>query len=154
MYVNIRSWMSLIMNLIGPELLSYLPLNSKIGHIWLRLHPNICKYWPISTKLGHNIYTHKVSDEFDYRTNRIRTYGVICPWIWKNCWILLCLHFSIYKYLPISTKLGQNVYDHKISEDFNYGCNRTRTLRVMYPWIRKFSIFDFVYTLASTNINH
>ena len=28
---------------------------------------------PISTKLGHNIYTHKVSDEFNYRADRIRT---------------------------------------------------------------------------------
>ena len=32
----------------------------------------------------------------------------------KNCYISLCLHFSIYKYQPISTKLGQNIYDHKI----------------------------------------
>ena len=32
---------------------------------------------PISTKLGHNIYAHKVSDEFDYRSNRIRTSRVI-----------------------------------------------------------------------------
>ena len=32
----------------------------------------------------------------------------------KNCYISLCLHSSIYKYQPISTKLGQNIYDHKI----------------------------------------
>ena len=25
-----------------------------------------------------------------------------------------CLHFIIYKYSPISTKLGQNVCDHKV----------------------------------------
>ena len=40
-----------------------------------------------------------------------------------------------------------------ISDDFDYGCNQTRTLRVIYPRIRKFSIFDFVYTLASANID-
>ena len=31
-----------------------------------------------------------------------------------------CLHSSIYKYRSISTKLGQNVYDHKILDEFNY----------------------------------
>ena len=39
-----------------------------------------------------------------------------------------CLHSSIYKYKPISTKLGQSVYDHKISDEFCYGTNRTRTV--------------------------
>ena len=33
----------------------------------------------------------------------------------KNCYISLCLHSSIYKYQPISTKLGQNMDDHKMS---------------------------------------
>ena len=42
-----------------------------------------------------------------------------------------CLHSSIYKYQPISIKLSQNVYDHKILDEFDYGSNRTRTLRVM-----------------------
>ena len=34
----------------------------------------------------------------------------------------------IYKYEPISTKLGQSVYDHKISYEFDYGTNRMRTV--------------------------
>ena len=34
----------------------------------------------------------------------------------------------IYKYGPISTELGQNVYDYKISDEFDYGSNRTRTV--------------------------
>ena len=42
--------------------------------------------------------------------------------------------------------------DHKISDEFDYGSNRTRTVWVICPWIRKFTIFDFVYTLASANI--
>ena len=33
MYVIIRPWMSVIMNLIGPDCPSYLPLNLKICHI-------------------------------------------------------------------------------------------------------------------------
>ena len=38
------------------------------------------------------------------------------------------VHSSIYKYKPISTKLGQNEYDHKISDDFDCGCNQTSYL--------------------------
>ena len=34
----------------------------------------------------------------------------------------------IYKYRPISTKLGQNVCDHKMSDEFDYGFNRSRTV--------------------------
>ena len=30
----------------------------------------------------------------------------------------------VYKYLPINTKLGQNVCDYKISDEFDYGSNR------------------------------
>ena len=59
----------------------------------------------------------------------------------------------IYKYWPISAKLGQNVCDHKILDEFDYGFNRNRTFRVICRWIRKFAIFDFVYTLASANID-
>ena len=40
---------------------------------------------------------------------------------------------SIYKYQPISTKLGQNFYDHKISDELDYGSNRTRTSGVICP---------------------
>ena len=39
------------------------------------------------------------------------------------------------------------------SNEFNYGSNRTRTVWVICPWIRKFAIFDFVYTVASANID-
>ena len=33
----------------------------------------------------------------------------------------VCLLFSIYKYKPINTRLGHNVYEHKISDEFDYG---------------------------------
>ena len=38
-------------------------------------------------------------------------------------------------------------------DEFYYGTNLTRTVRVICPWIRKFAIFDFVNTLASANID-
>ena len=63
MYMTIRSQMSSMMDLVGPELFELSALNSKICHIWQCLHSSICKYWPISTNLCHNIYVHKVSDE-------------------------------------------------------------------------------------------
>ena len=44
-----------------------------------------------------------------------------------------CSHSSIYKYLSISTKLGPNVHDHKSSDEFDYGTNRTRTDQVVCP---------------------
>ena len=44
-----------------------------------------------------------------------------------------CLHSNTYKYEPFSTKLGQNVCDHKISDEFDYGFDWTRTVRVIYP---------------------
>ena len=37
--------------------------------------------------------------------------------------------------------------------EIDYGTNRTRIVRVICPWIRKFAIFDFVNTLASANID-
>ena len=43
--------------------------------------------------------------------------------------------------------------DYKVSDELDCGSNRTRTVRVICPWIRKFAIFDFVYTLASANID-
>ena len=49
--------------------------------------------------------------------------------------------------------LVKNVSDLKISYEFYYGSNRTRTVWVICPWILKFAIFDFVYTLASANID-
>ena len=51
----------------------------------------------------------------------------------KNCYISLCLHSSIYKYHPISTKLSQNIYDHKIPDEFDFGSNRTRATGVICP---------------------
>ena len=53
----------------------------------------------------------------------------------------------------MDTKLGQNIHDHKISHEFDYGCNQIRMTAVICPWIRKIAIFDFVYTMASTTIN-
>ena len=41
--------------------------------------------------------------------------------------------YSICKYKPISTKPGHNIYDHNISDEFNYDYNRFRTSKVICP---------------------
>ena len=72
--------MSLIMDLIRPELyeLSALevdnfPYLTLFILYHLQILTNQYQTWP------QYIYSHKVSDEFDYRTNRITKSGVICP---------------------------------------------------------------------------
>ena len=138
MYGIVRSWESSIMNVIGTESSElsahYLKKNC---YIWLCLHSIICIYRPVSTKLGENIYVQQNLNEFDHGSNWTRTTGVIWSWVVKNCCIWLCLLFNIYKYKPISTKLGHNEYEHKISDEFDYGSSHTRSVGVLSPWNRK-----------------
>ena len=91
------------------------------------------------------MYDHKISDEFNFEYNRIRTTSVICSWI-KNCYISLCLHSSI-----INQSAPNLVKIFKIWHKYNFGSNWTT--RVICSWIRKIATFDSVYTLASTIIN-
>ena len=39
---------------------------------------------------------------------------------------------------------------YKVSDEFDYGSNWTRTSGVVYPEFQKLSESDFVYTIAST----
>ena len=71
--------MSLIMDLIGPELSELLALEFAIIAEYDCLHPRIYKCRPISTKHGHNIYDNVIFDEFYYGSNPTVTSGVICP---------------------------------------------------------------------------
>ena len=77
--------MSLLMDLIGPELseLSILELEKMLYLTYLQ--SSICKYRSISTKLGDSIYDQQISGKFNYGYNRIRTFRVICPCIRKKC---------------------------------------------------------------------
>ena len=79
MYVTIRSWMSLIMDVIEQELFELFALEfAKIAESDC-LFPSIHKCRPISTNHGHNIYDNEILDEFDYASNLTVTSGVICP---------------------------------------------------------------------------
>ena len=42
-----------------------------------------------------------------------------------------CLLPSIYSFLPISTKLRQNIYNHKILDELGYGSNGITTTGVI-----------------------
>ena len=64
------------------------------------------------------------------------------------------LHSSMYKYQPISTKLGLNIYDCEISDEFDYGSNRTGRTGVICPRIRKllyFTLFTLQHLQISTS---
>ena len=52
-----------------------------------------------------------------------------------------------------TNQIGQDIYNHKILDEFDYGSNRIRMTRVICLFIRKIAAFDSVYTLASTIIN-
>ena len=47
--------------------------------------------------------------------------------------VIYCDLSTIYKCKPISTKLGKNVGDHKISYVFDHGSNWTRKVRLICP---------------------
>ena len=69
-YMPTRSWMSSIMDQIEPEHPELFALEfGKIAENDF-VYTIIYKYLPISTKLGQSVYDHKISDEFDYGTNR------------------------------------------------------------------------------------
>ena len=74
-----RSRMCVIMGQIEPEHPELFALEfGKIAEsdfVYTRYH---LQYKPISTKLGQNVCDHKISDEFDYRSNQTRTVRVIC----------------------------------------------------------------------------
>ena len=42
-----------------------------------------------------------------------------------------CIYSIICNYRPVSTKLGHNIYDHKISHEFDFGSIWTRIIRVI-----------------------
>ena len=79
MYVTISSQMSLIMNVIRPELSELFALEfAKIAESDC-LYPSIYKSRPISTNHSHNIYDNEILDEFNYWSNPTVISGVICP---------------------------------------------------------------------------
>ena len=89
-YMTIRSGMSLIMGQIEleqPELFAFeFGKMTEPDFIYTLASTNINQSAP---NLVRMYVTHKISDEFDYGVNQIRTVRVICPWICRNCWIWL-----------------------------------------------------------------
>ena len=148
MYGTVRSWKSSIMNLTGTEWSELYALYLKNCYIWLCLHSIICIYRPVSTKLGQNIYVQQNLNEFDYGSNWTGTTGVICSWIVKKCCIRLGLLSNIYKYKPISTKLGHNDYEHRISNEWLW-VSHTRSVSVICPWNRKIELQWSIWYLSS-----
>ena len=57
---------------------------------------------------------------------------VICP-LFKKKMLYLTVYTKsiIYKYRPVSIKLGQNIYVQQILNEFNHGSDWTGTTRVI-----------------------
>ena len=132
MYMTTRARMSSIMELIGPEL-------SELSALELENLPYLTVYSLASTNIDQSV-PNLATIHMPMRAPMSSIMGQIEPEHPELFALEFgkiaesdCLQSSIYKYRPISTKLGQNVYDHKISDEFDYGSNWTRTVRVICP---------------------
>ena len=97
---------------MGRECKNYLPLLK----ILLYLPSIICKYRPVSTKLGQNIYVQQNLNEFDHGSNWTEQLELFALELGNSAAFnfVYCLA-STNK--PISTQLGHNLYEHKISDE-------------------------------------
>ena len=81
----------------------------------------------IFVKLAGNQDMHKISDEFEFRLDRINHFGVMSPWerIKFSIDILWCLHLFSVVFDPILFILAGNEDMHKISDEFDFRPDRT-----------------------------
>ena len=111
MYMTIRARMSTIMELIGCELFELSALeyeNLPYANIDQSVPNSATVYMPIRSRMS------SIKGEIEVERPELYAleFGKIAEYD--------CLHSSIYKYQPINTKLGQNVCDYKISDEFHY----------------------------------
>ena len=66
---------------------------------------------------------------------------------------LLTQSLIICKYRPVSTKLGQNIYVQQNLKEFDHGPIGPEQLELFALELGKTATFDFVYSLAFTNIS-
>ena len=79
---------------------------------------------------------------------------VICALLKKRCIFDFVYTKSIIcKYRPVSTKLGQNIYAQQNLNDSIMGLIGPEQLELFALELGKIVTLDFVYSLASTNIN-
>ena len=127
MYMTIRSRMTSIMDLIGPEL-------SKLSALELENLP----YFTLFTLIHLQILTNQYQTWPQYMCSQ----GLG----WDRLWVKL--NQNTRSYLPLNLEKLLNMtlftlYQLQIFTNQHQTCS----------WIRKFAIFDFVYTLAFANID-
>ena len=75
--------------------------------------------------LAGNEAIHKISDEFEFQSNRNTDYGVSCLWGIKNSHRLTMgrrfLHASSFTFYPVIIKVAGNQDKHKSSDEFDFG---------------------------------
>ena len=128
MYVIIRLQMSSIMDLIGPELseLSALELKkfSIFDFVYTLASANIDQSVPNLV----TIYM-LIKSRISFILGQIESeHPKLFALYLEKLRNLTLFTLYVYKYRPINIKLGQNVYNHKTPDDFDYGSNQTRGL--------------------------
>ena len=126
LYVTMRSRMKSIMDLIGPKL-SYLHLN-------LQKLVNLTSLYTLSSAAINQSVPNLVTIYIPIRSWMSLIMGQMEP-KHPELFALECgkmaefdmVYTRINKYQPITTKLGKNVCDHKMSNEFDHGSNRTKT---------------------------
>jgi hypothetical protein len=75
----------------------------------------------------------KLDDEKLKNIYRLMRIEYIMPELGEVHNMLARTSLSKSEYQPISTKLGQNIYNHKILDVFDFGSNRIRRTGVICP---------------------
>ena len=155
-YMTNRSLISLLMGIIWLEHLELFALelekNAEFDFVYTLASTNINRWAPNLVETYVTIRSRMSCAIYLLRTEHLELSALELEKK-KKRYKWLCLHSSNCKHRPVSTKLGQNMYDQQISNEFYYESTWTGTTWVICSWIRKIAEFDLVYTLASTNIN-
>ena len=135
------SWSNFMCSIIGvgERLLKVLgQIGSKLWFPWQQkapvdlkwgkwcLHLFLVVFDPVLLILAGNEDMHKISDEFEFRSDRTTDYGVSCPWVSKKISHRLimgkwCLHASSFIFDQIVIKVAGNQNRHKSSDEFDFG---------------------------------
>ena len=133
----LRSWMSSIMEQIKPEHPELLTLEfgkiAETDFVYTLASPNINQSAPNLVKM-YVIIRSRMSSIMDLIGAEL---SELLALEFVKIAESDCLHPSIYKCRPMSTKHGHNIYDNEILDEFRYGLNPTITYEVICPRIRK-----------------
>ena len=84
-------------------------------------------------RLVDNMDRHKISNEFEFRSDRTTDFGVTCPLVLKKTHMPPCPEHSLLSFIRNFMKLADNLDKHKISDEFEFWLDRTIHFGVTGP---------------------